>query len=94
LQGYFTRFAVSAAALKALNTWFGPPGHPPLRQISLGGVVQLPVAGKKGQTSLAPLYDVRLYPTNLLTQLPRLQRTLSSPPAWLLKQLTGPPSAC
>jgi hypothetical protein len=94
LPGYFTRFAVSQAALKALNTWFGPPGHPALHQVSLGGMIQLPVPGKIGQTSLVPLYSVRLYPTNLLTQLPRLRQTLSSPPSWLLKQLAGPPPAC
>ena len=64
VPGYFSKFAVSGAALRLLNKWYGPPGYPPgwPRYLHTGGY-----------------YTARVYPGNLLTQLPRIASALNSP---------------
>jgi len=64
MPGYFSKFAVSGAALRLLNKWYGPPGYPTgwPRYLHNGGY-----------------YTARVYPGNLLTQLPRVASALNSP---------------
>jgi len=64
VPGYFSKFAVSGAALRLLNKWYGPPGYPTgwPRYLHTGGY-----------------YHVRVYPGNLLAQLPRVASALNSP---------------
>ena len=64
VPGYFSKFAVSGAALRLLNKWYGPPDYPP------GWPHYLHTGG---------YYHVRVYPGNLLTQLPRIASALNSP---------------
>ena len=64
VPGYFSKFAVSGDALRLLNRWYGPPGYPP------GWPRYLHTGG---------YYTARVYPGNLLTQLPRVASALNSP---------------
>ena len=64
VPGYFSKFAVSGDALRLLNKWYGPPGYPP------GWPRYLHTGG---------YYTARVYPGNLLTQLPRIASALNSP---------------
>jgi hypothetical protein len=64
VPGYFSKFAVSGAALRLLNQWYGPPGYP---------------AGWPRYLHTGGYYHVRVYPGNLLAQLPRVASALNSP---------------
>ena len=64
VPGYFSKFAVSGAALRLLNKWYGPPGYP---------------AGWPRYLHTGGYYHVRVYPGNLLTQMPRVASALNSP---------------
>ena len=64
VPGYFSKFAVSGAALRLLNKWYGPPGYP---------------AGWPHYLHSGGYYHVRVYPGNLLTQMPRVASALNSP---------------
>jgi hypothetical protein len=64
MPGYFSKFAVSGAALRLLNKWYGPPGYP---------------AGWPHYLHSGGYYHVRVYPGNLLTQMPRVASALNSP---------------
>jgi hypothetical protein len=91
VPGYFNKYAVSPAVLQALNYWFGKPkySHYP-KYYGTGGVATI----KSGDVIYN--YQVRKYPTNLLAQLPQLQKLLSSPPPhWLVERMSGQPiTAC
>jgi hypothetical protein len=95
VDGYFNKFAVSGAALTTLNAWDGYLGgypHYPFA-LAIGGYTlqPVPVKEKNGQVVIrdVPIYDytARVYPKNLLTQLPPLEAALTAPPAWLQKLL-------
>lgn len=85
VTGYFSKFAVSRAALLSLNQWYGTPaGLPRIPQWHFGGGGQ--------QNSY---YSARVYPANLLAQMPRVKEAVTNPPPWLVKQLNGrPPASC
>jgi hypothetical protein len=97
LKGYFTGFAASAPALWLLNTRSQPPyvkttppafyNQPPYLPSKLW-----PAHLNIGQAvTLNPLitqYTVRVYPTNLLAELTKLNQMLTSPPPLLKAELT------
>jgi hypothetical protein len=64
MPGYFSKFAVSGAALRLLNEWYGPPAYP---------------AGWPRYLHTGGYYTARVYPGNLLTQLPHIASALNSP---------------
>ena len=51
-------------ALRLLNKWYGPPGYP---------------SGWPRYLHTGGYYTARVYPGNLLTQLPRIASALNSP---------------
>jgi hypothetical protein len=89
VPGYFSKWNASSAVLLALNHWFKTPQYPHYPEyFNTGGVASI----KNGN----PIYNyqVRLYPANLLFQVPRLQKLLSAPPPqWLVKDMNGQPIA-
>jgi hypothetical protein len=66
VPGYFSKFAVSSKALLQLNAWYGQPKY-------------LGTGSFKHNGSGVRDYTARVYPANLLAQLPRLARVLNSP---------------
>jgi hypothetical protein len=83
VPGYFSKFAVSPAALLALNHWSGGPAY-----FQTGGIAAI----KNGNKIYN--YTARVYQGNLLAQIPRLLKLFSSPPPpWLVAELAGQPIA-
>jgi hypothetical protein len=89
VNGYFNKYAVSPAVLLALRHWFGKPQYPDYpKYYGTGGIAAI----KSGDVIYN--YQARVYPTNLLVQLPRLEKLLSAPPPqWLATELSGQPAA-
>jgi hypothetical protein len=74
--GYFTRFAASGVALKLLNNWSGPGRH----YLYYGGYYWAPAATPPHELVKIYYYTARVYPLNLLTQLPRIAKVMNNPP--------------
>ena len=75
--GYFTQFAASGVALKLLNNWSGPGRH----YLYYGGYYWAPAATPPHELVKIYYYTARVYPLNLLTQLPRIAKVMNNPPA-------------
>lgn len=75
--GYFTQFAASGVALKLLNNWSGPGRH----YLYYGGSYWAPAATPPHELVKIYYYTARVYPLNLLTQLPRIAKVMNNPPA-------------
>jgi hypothetical protein len=82
LKGYFTQFSANGTALQLLNNWSKDQvGHD-----DFGGYYykEIQVPGKNGtmvsELGKFPWVSARVYPLNLLTQLPRLKSQLNDPP--------------
>jgi len=75
--GYFTQFAASGVALKLLNNWSGPGRH----YLYYGGYYWAPAATPPHELVKIYYYTARVYPGNLLTQLPRIAKKMNNPPA-------------
>jgi hypothetical protein len=81
-QGYFNKYAEAVPVLKTLNAWNYPESKPVY--LHDGGMVPFPdVTTKNGRTIvtnlLVPVYEVRVYPVNLLTQFDPLKAALNNP---------------
>jgi len=92
VPGYFSKFAVSGAALQALNYWDGYPNYPHYPfTLNIGGYRPqlVPVKNGQGGARYVPnyWYTARVYPVNLLSQLRNLDLVMTTPPAWLQKLL-------
>lgn len=74
--GYFTQFAASGVALKLLNNWSGPGRH----YLYYGGYYWAPAATPPHELVKIYYYTARVYPLNLLTQLPRIAKVMNNPP--------------
>jgi hypothetical protein len=83
LPGYFTQFSASGDALQLLNNW----SHGPAKHDDFDGYFykKIQVPGKNGtmvsELGRFPWVSARVYPLNLLTELPRLKSQLNDPPA-------------
>ena len=94
VPGYFSKFAANGQALKLLDKWSQPPyvtsrppavynepGNPRSKfwpaHLNTGGFYLLPRPG--GPVKIW-YYAARIYPKNLLLQVPRLAATLNNPP--------------
>ena len=75
--GYFTQFAASGVALKLLNNWSGPGRH----YLYYGGYYWAPAATPPHELVKIYYYTARVYPLNLLKQLPRIAKVMNNPPA-------------
>jgi hypothetical protein len=83
VPGYFSQFSASSGALLLLNRWFGS------KRDDTGGVIKV-VNGNPISS-----YEARVYRANLLAAIPKLETSLTNPPAWLLRELKGKqPDAC
>ena len=83
LKGYFTQFSANGTALQLLNNWSkNQVGHD-----DFGGYYykEIQVPDKNGtmvsELGKFPWVSARVYPLNLLTELPRLKSQLNDPPA-------------
>ena len=74
--GYFTQFAASGVALKLLNTWSGRQRH----YLYFGGFYWAPAASPPHELVKIYYYTARVYPLNLLAQLPRIAKAMNNPP--------------
>jgi hypothetical protein len=83
LPGYFNQFSASGDALQLLNNWSGGPA----KHDDFDGYFykEIQVPGKNGklvsELGKFPWVSARVYPLNLLTELPRLKSQLNDPPA-------------
>jgi hypothetical protein len=83
LKGYFTQFSANGDALQLLNNWSkGGVGHD-----DFGGYYykEIQVPGKNGklvsELGKFPWVSARVYPLNLLAELPNIKQHLNDPPA-------------
>jgi hypothetical protein len=83
LKGYFTQFSASGTALQLLNNW----SKGGVRHDDFGGYFykEIQVPGKNGklvsELGKFPWVSARVYPLNLLTELPNIKHQLNDPPA-------------
>lgn len=82
VPGYFSKFAVNGAALRLLNKWYGPPnysgGWP--HHLNTGGYYLAPASDDPSQIVKIWYYTARVYPGNLLKDVPRIAAALNDPP--------------